>query len=74
MYIELKTLTKSDEEYLSLKKSLFLHQYVSYPVYLNKSYFISDKVLGLLKEKNNKLYFNLLKKIDKKEVIEIKVI
>lgn len=73
MYIELKTLLKEDE-YNLIKKEMRVDNFIVYPVYLRKHYFLSDKVLGIIKNTNSKIYNDILKAVNKNEVIEIKIV
>lgn len=74
MYIELNSLFTNEEDYMKIRKDLTLNNFIVYPVYLTKQYFLSDKVLGLIKQNNVTLYNNIYKNINKNKILEIKII
>lgn len=70
--LELKQILNNNE-YNKFLKETRLDKFTVYPVFLYKKFFLSNSVLGLIKHKDEKIYNLCKEKIEKNNIVEIKI-
>lgn len=68
--IILKTLFKDKKKYNKFIKKIEFNQMISYPIFVKKEYFLSEKIIKLISKKND---LNILNKIKKANIKEIRI-
>lgn len=70
--LELKKILKEDK-YKKFLEETNLDKFIVYPVFLYKDFFLSNSVVGLIKNKDEKIYNLCKENIEKNDFLEIKI-
>jgi hypothetical protein len=70
--LELKKILEEDN-YNKFLEETRLNKFIIYPVFLYRDFFLSNSVLGLIKNKDEKIYNLCKENIEKHNILEIKI-